>query len=263
MRAIIAIAKTTLGEAVRRRVLLIILLIALLILIIAPGLSILTPRQERTVLLSLTLGVVQATSALIAIVLTIYMIPNEIERRTIYTILSKPVQRWQFIIGKYLGAVSALGIMMGLMTLILVGVFALQQRDAPVAALLELARQPMMFFIQMSLLAAVGVFFSTFVSPIVNFFLTGGTYFLGTVLQSLFQSFSENPQVSAPVAAIAKVIVSIVPNFGSYDTKNSLISPGQEIRSETFYYLGLTGYAFVYVAILLIGAILIFDRREI
>ena len=50
------------------------------------------------------------------------MIPNEIERRTIYTILSKPVQRWQFLLGKYLGAVLALGLMMALMTVVILGV---------------------------------------------------------------------------------------------------------------------------------------------
>ena len=95
MRPIFAIARTTVGEAIRRKVLLIILLIGLVVLIIAPGLGVLSTRSSDTVLRSMMLGIIQLTSAVIAIVLTVYMIPNEIERRTIYTILSKPVHRWQ------------------------------------------------------------------------------------------------------------------------------------------------------------------------
>ncbi len=111
MRPILAIASATVGEAVRRRVLLVILLIGTLLLSIIPALSILSARAELTVTISAMFAVLRGTAALIAVVLTIYMIPNEIERRTIYTILSKPVQRWQFLVGKYLGAVFALGLM--------------------------------------------------------------------------------------------------------------------------------------------------------
>jgi len=95
-RPIASIAATTVGEAIRRKVLLIILLIGVLFLVVAPGLGMLSARSETTVLRGMMLGIIQLTSAVIAIVLTVYMIPNEIERRTIYTILSKPVQRWQF-----------------------------------------------------------------------------------------------------------------------------------------------------------------------
>ena len=101
MSVILSIARTTMGEAIRRRVLLVILLVGVLFLAIAPALEALSPRQELTVLRALTLGVIQLTSAVIAVVLTVYLIPNEIERRTIYTILSKPVRRWQFLVGKY------------------------------------------------------------------------------------------------------------------------------------------------------------------
>lgn len=157
MRPIISIASTTLGEAIRRKVLLIILLIGILFLVIAPGLGVLSARSETTVLRGMLLGVIQLTSAVIAVVLTVYMIPNEIERRTIYTILSKPVQRWQFLIGKYLGAVLSLGLMMVLMTTVMAFTFYLQQRDF--TAVPELVKAPVMYFVQMSLLGARRVLF--------------------------------------------------------------------------------------------------------
>src|ERR1043165_5772481 len=115
-------------------------------MIVAPGLQVLSARSELTVLKSMMLGIIQLTSAVIAIVLTVYMIPNEIERRTIYTILSKPVQRWQFLVGKFLGAVLALGLMMTLMTAVLLVVFLYMQQNTHDA--IEIAKAPALYFVR-------------------------------------------------------------------------------------------------------------------
>lgn len=263
MRAIWSIAATTVGEAVRRRVLLIILLIGMMFMIIAPGLGMLSARQETTVLRSMMLGIIQLTAAVIAIVLTVYMIPNEIERRTIYTILCKPVQRWQFLVGKYLGAVLALVLMMALMTGVMLFVFWLQQRSPNLQDYTQLARGPMLFAVQMSLLAAVAVFFSTFVSPLVNFFLSGGLYLVGTLFNSFFDSVANSQSVNQVVKIVAKMIHLILPNFANYNVQNPLINPQVQIQNETTYYTMSTVYGLIYILILLVGGILIFDRREV
>jgi ABC-type transport system involved in multi-copper enzyme maturation permease subunit len=267
MKTILSIANTTIGEAVRRKVLLVILLIAVLFLAIAPGLSILSARQERTVLIGMTLGIIQLASALIAIVLTVYLIPNEIERRTIYTILSKPVERYQFLIGKYLGAVGALGIMIALMTAVLIAVFfvTFRVRDQVVGIdqLAMLARAPLMFFVQMSILAAVVVFFSTFVTPLVNFFLSGGVYLVGSMFNPFFETISQDQGVAPIAKTIATILNTILPNFANYNVQNPIINPGQQIANETAYYLVSTGYGIVYISALLLLAILVFQYREV
>lgn len=251
------------GEAIRRRVLLIILLVGVLFLTVAPGLGVLSARAETTVLRGMMLGIIQLTSAVIAIVLTVYMIPNEIERRTIYTILSKPVQRWQFLLGKYMGSVMALGLMMALMTMVLVAVFVIQQPDAGMAAAAELAKAPVLFFVQMSLLAAVAIFFSTFVSPLVNFFLTGGLYLLGSLFNPFFQTLQENPNTPLITKGVATVVNTLLPNFANYNVANPIINPGQAIQNESVYYLTVTAYGVLYIGILLVAGILVFDRREV
>ena len=264
MNAIISIAKTTVGEAIRRRVLLVILLIGVLFLIVTPGLTIMGAKQSEQILKSITLGVIQLTSAVIAIVLTVYLIPNEIERRTIYTILSKPVQRWQFLIGKYLGAVAAMAMMMALMTVTMLFVFWLMSGNRiGTDALAGLARVPVMFFVQMSLLAAVALFFSTFVSPIVNFFLSGGIYMVGTFFNPLFTSLGDSKNTPFLAKAGAIAIHTIVPNFADFNVANPIINPGAQIKNEQMYYLQLVAYAAIYIALLMIGGILIFDRREV
>ena len=263
MRPILAIAKTTIGEAIRRRVLLVILLITILLLVIAPGMNVLTARSSQTVLTSLIFGVLQLSSAVIAIVLTVYMIPNEIERRTIYTILSKPVLRWQFLLGKYFGAIGALGMMMALMTGIMIAVFALFQQGASIELIGGMARTALSFFIQMCLLAAVAVFFSTFVAPTVNFFMSGGVYLVGTVFSSIITSISKNEQMALPVRAGAQLLNVVIPNFAQYNTQNSVINQGQQIVSEGIYYANITLYGVIYIAVMLILGILVFDKREV
>jgi ABC-type transport system involved in multi-copper enzyme maturation permease subunit len=261
LRPIVSIASTTVGEAIRRKVLLIILLIGVLFLVVAPGLGVLSARSETTVLRGMMLGIIQLTSAVIAIVLTVYMIPNEIERRTIYTILSKPVHRWQFLVGKYLGAVSALFMMMGLMTAVLVFTFWLQQQDA--AAIPDLIKAPVMYFIQMSLLAAVAIFFSTFASPLVNFFLSGGLYLLGSLFAPFFQTLQEAQGTPQAAKLFAQLVNTILPNFASYSIQNPIINPGQTIQNEGSYYLQVTIYGVLYIVGLLVAGIIIFDRREV
>jgi ABC-type transport system involved in multi-copper enzyme maturation permease subunit len=312
---ILSIARTTIGEAVRRRILLVILLIGILFLVIAPSLNMLTPRQETTVLKGLTLGVIQITSAVIALVLTVYMLPNEVERRTIYTILSKPVQRWQFLIGKYLGAVGALGLMIAMMTFTLLFVYAVMQSQekpaAPIALFIvtlialvaltnklkeraggqvviavmagglmatlywigmatgqletfsDFGKTAAMFFIQMCLLAAVGVFFSTFASPVVNFFLSGGVYMIGSLFNTLFDAVAENADMSPFAKGAVQLLQSIIPNFQNFSVQNTTVNPNQFIRGEVYHYMNLTGYGVLYIAILLILGIIIFDRKEV
>lgn len=263
MRPILAIASTTVGEAIRRKVLLIILLIGVVFLVVAPGLGILSARSETTVLKGMMLGIIQLTSAVIAIVLTVYMIPNEIERRTIYTILSKPVQRWQFLLGKYLGAVAALALMMSLLTVVLLFVFYFQQSNKDFAAVANLAKGPTMYFVQMCLLAAVAVFFSTFAPPLVNFFLSGGLYLLGSLFNPFFQTLNNNPNTPLITKIPAYIVNTILPNFANYNIQNPLINPTQAIRNESIYYMNITLYGLFYIAILMVAGILIFDRREV
>ncbi len=262
MNAIMAIATTTVGEAIRRRVLLIILLIGVLLLSIIPSLSVLSARAEQSTMISTMYAVLRGTSALIAIILTIYMIPNEIERRTIYTILSKPVMRWQFLVGKFMGAVLALLLMIVLMSTVMVVLFYIFQKpDA--ARLREVAMQPIFYFLEMSLLAAVAIFFSTFTTPLVNFFLSIGIWGVGTVLNPLYASIETNSGANPIMRGVAKVITNILPNFANYDVKNPIINPGQVIENPQMYMLYVIGYAVFYIVVLLIAGMLIFDRREV
>ena len=225
---------------------------------LAPALGQLSARSETSVLKSFMLGMIQLTSAVIALVLTVYLIPNEIERRTIYTILSKPVRRWQFLLGKYVGAVLALALMMGLMTGIQLFVYYLKNSQAD----LDLAKAPLLFFVQMCLLAAVAMFFSTFVAPLVNFFLSGGIYLVGSLLNPLVTTLSEGKDGGLTKVGV-KALSWLIPNFATFNVQNPIINPQQVIQNERNYYISAAVYGVFYISLLLIGGILVFDRREV
>jgi ABC-type transport system involved in multi-copper enzyme maturation permease subunit len=261
MQQVLAIASTTLGEAIRRKVLMIILMVGLAVLIMAPGLSSLSPRGQEDVMIKMTLGVLKITAAILAVTLTVYLLPNEVERRTIYTILSKPVQRWQFLLGKYLGSVAALTLMIGLMTIVLIVAFVLQ-RGGNMDSIAPLVKAPFMLIFQMSLLAAVAMFFSTFVTPVVNFFLTALVYVFGTLLNPFFENITTKENEAA-VGIFAKVAHYAFPNFSNLDLTTGA-SAGQEIRgSESVYMMNGVIYALVYCGILIALAVLVFDRKEL
>jgi ABC-type transport system involved in multi-copper enzyme maturation permease subunit len=191
---------------VRKRILMVILLVALLIILISPAFEpFAAGRGARTLIISFGFGVIQLAGTFIAIIMCTGMIPTEIERRTIYTILSKPVQRYQFVLGKFFGAVGTLAFMYLMMGI----VFLIASRMALGGFDPQIIRGLIMFFFQSSLLAAVVLFFSTFVSPLVNYFLSGGVFLLGNLLSSFLETIQRNPEVT-PITRIPVQLLTII-----------------------------------------------------
>ncbi|MCS7273188.1 MAG: ABC transporter permease [Fimbriimonadales bacterium] len=259
MNAVMAIAGATFGEAIRKRILIVILLIALLIILISPAFGPFAGgRGARTMIISFGFGVIQLAGTFIAIIMCTTMIPTEIERRTIYTILSKPVQRYQFVLGKFFGAIGTLGfmyLMMGIVFLIATR-FAIGEFDARIIPGL------IMFFFQSSLLAAVVLFFSTFVSPLVNYFLSGGVFLLGNLLSSFLETIQRNPEVTPLTRIPVQILTLILPNFSNFNVQNPIINPEQVITDPVAYTVQTLAYALVYMTMLLVLSMLIFNQRE-
>jgi ABC-type transport system involved in multi-copper enzyme maturation permease subunit len=152
---------------------------------------------------------------------------------------------------------------MGLMAAVLIIMFGVQQGVRDVGTLADMLKAPLMYFVQMSLLAAVAIFFSTFVSPLVNFFLSGGLYLLGSLFNPFFQTLEENQATPVVAKAFAKIVNTLLPNFANYNVQNPIINPTAVIQNERTYYITVTIYGLFYIGILLVLGILVFDRREV
>lgn len=252
----VAIAKQTLEDMLRRRILLILLIVALGMIAMGPALGFLSPRESSAILRSMGLAVILIAGLLITIIASIQVIPTEIERRTIYTVLSKPVQRFEFVLGKFLGGIFTVFVMIAAMGIVFIGILYFNEhRFAP-----DMMKGVVMTFFQMMLLGAMAIFFSTFSTPVVNFFLTFGVFIVGnlsTVTESLISN--KNPATRL----IATAVHYAIPNFGNFNIQNALIHPTVTIQNPNVFILQNIVYAVIYSAVLLILAILVFDRREV
>ncbi len=103
MGKILAVALNTFKEAVRNKVLYFLLVFAVLIIGLSTFLSDLSITGPEKMIKDIGLASIDFFGFLIAVLVGITLIYNEIEKRTIYTIISKPIDRSQFILGKYFG----------------------------------------------------------------------------------------------------------------------------------------------------------------
>ncbi|WP_395088781.1 ABC transporter permease [Armatimonas sp.] len=262
MNTSLVIARNTISEALRKKVLNAFLMVGFAMLVLTFAFQQFAPRQELTLVKGMGLGIISMAALLITVILSINLIPAEIERRTIYTILSKPVRRPEFLLGKYFGAASTIFINVGLMGLAFVIAIALKQRGAEgLFGPLNMLKGVLMIYMQMALLSALAIFFSTFLSPLVNFFLTFSMFIVGN-LSSFTLDLAKNTQ-NVLAKGFFTAVHYLVPNFGNFNYTNPLVQANVQVKSEAVLLTQNCIYAVVYATVLLILSILVFDRREV
>lgn len=256
---ILVIAKATFSEAVRKKILNVFLLVALALIVFSVSFAYFSARQELTIIKSLGLGIIALAGMFISVVLGINLIPAEIEKRTIYTILAKPVKRHEFLLGKFLGGTLTMLMNLVLMTAIFMLMVTYKSNWVPDWALLK---GSLMIFFQLFLLGSVAVFFSIFTTPAVNFFMTSAVYIIGS-LSEVTMSMMREQDRNIVVKGFFWLLHYLIPNFANFFTQNPLIHPGVIVKNEAVYYAENILYALVYASVLMIIAILVFDRREV
>ena len=252
MNTIWLLASSTFGEAIRRKILLVFLFGGLAIMLMGMAFGALTPTRDLNVTKSLGLGVISLAGVFISIILYITLIPAEIERRTIYSILSKPVQRYQYLIGKFLGGLMTVLTNITLMGAIFLAILTakLVQYGQPIGPTdLGLLKNLLMIFLQMTVLGAVAMFFSVFLPPVVGFFITFGIWLLGSGMLATTGPFA--------------ILHLLLPNFSNDAIQNPWINPSVHVVQEPSYIGMNILYSLLYTALLLIAGTAIFDRREV
>ena len=255
---ILTIAKTTLGEALRKKILNIFLLVAMAMIVFSVSFAYFSYREEITIIKSMGLGVIAIAGMFIAIVLGINLVPAEIERRTIYTILSKPVRRHEFLLGKFLGSLFTILVNLALMSVVFLILITWKNQWHLDFAILK---GILMIFFQLYLLSSVALVFSVFTTPVVNFFLTSAVYIVGS-MSDITMTLSRGEEKNIIERGFYWGLHNLVPQFANFFTQNPLIHPEVAIKNEAIYYAQNIIYAIVYAAVLLIIAILLFERRD-
>lgn len=268
MRAVALVALHVFRDSVRDKVLYAIVAFAVLLMAVSYLIGQLTAGQDIKIIKDLGLSAMSLFGLFIAIFIGIGLVAKEIERRSIYAVLAKPVRRREFIIGKYLGLVGTLFVNLGMMSiayyLMLVylgqtmGAAALKAADAPPAdprLLLAIG----MIGLELALVTAVALFCSTFsTSALTSAGLTVGLYIAGQ-----FGADLKNIEqvVPSPVAsAVGWGLYYALPNFAAFDIKSNVVH-GMVIPWS---YLAMTiAYGLTYVTLLVIASVMIFSRRDL
>ena len=266
MTTIGLIAYHVFKESVRDKVLYNLVLFAVLLIATSYLLGQLTAGQEIKIIKDLGLAASSVFGLFIAVFIGIGLVSKEVERKSIYSLLSKPISRPAFLIGKYAGLVLTLAVNLSIMAMALYGVLGYMWwtsspavRDVLEAPVLDprLMAALLMVFVQLALITAIALFFSSFSSPMLSAAFTFGLYVAGHFNTDLrhFETVVDSPAA----ARLARTLYYVLPNFAAFDIKAQVVH-GQAV--PTGYLLLTTGYALMYIAALLVAAMWIFSRRD-
>jgi len=250
---IAAIAWNTFREAVRDRILYSILAFALFLIgasVVLAGLSI---GQESRIVKDLGLASTSLFGTFIAIFLGITLVSKEIERRTIYVIIPKPISRPAFLIGKYVGLVLTLVVTVGVMALL---VFLLSGLvDGIMAPTLFIAAG--LDFVALMIITAVALLFSTFSTPTLSAMLTVAIVVIGRLSGDL-TVFAE--QFADPTfRRLIWAMYLTLPDLGRFQIGSRVVHGLPLVPAE----IGMAvAYGLAYIGFLLLLAITIFQRRD-
>jgi ABC-type transport system involved in multi-copper enzyme maturation permease subunit len=253
----IAIARNTFREAVRDRVLY--NLVAFAVIMIASALLFgqISIGIEKTILINIGLSSISIFGLLISIFLGIGLVYKEMDKRSLYPLLSKPIRRWQFILGKFLGLnltllVNTLFMSAGLWAALFYLTRSYQPEDVHIWTAIYF------ILLQLCLLTSVCLFFSCFTTPVLSAIFTFLLYFIGSFASDVrdFGQLTESPTLESMMS----FVYYLLPNFSNFSVAGT-VSHGMPVAGSLV--MWNTVYALSYSSLLVMAAVWIFSRRDL
>jgi ABC-type transport system involved in multi-copper enzyme maturation permease subunit len=251
---IFAVAGNTVREAVRNRVLYTLVAFALVLIGSSILLSNLSYVEQGRILQDLAFASARLFGVVIAIAVGINLIYKEVERRTIYTVLAKPISRTEFLVGKYLGLVATIW----MQVLVMMAAFAAVSLADETSFGWSHAAAFGLLGMELALVVAVATFFSAFTTPMLAALFTTGIWVAGNLTRDLMELARQTDV--AYIVGFAKGLHQVLPDIAVFNLSLKAshglpIDPGPEVMAPLAY-----GAAYV-VAILLLAS-LVFQRRD-
>jgi ABC-type transport system involved in multi-copper enzyme maturation permease subunit len=253
MNRLASIALYTFREAVRNKILYSILFFAICLILLSTVLGAASMRQDERVLKNISLFGIALFSDIIAIFLGVTMVYQELERKTVYNLLSKPIARWVYFLGKYAGMSMVLMVQLALMSLALMGVM-LVRGDAVTPSLLSAF---WLIGVESLIVGAFALFFSSFSTPYVSGFLALGLWLVGRMLQEL-ESYLPSIE-SAFSRRFLGALTQLFPDLSLFGLTTQLSA---NVAVPLSYVWNATVYGFSYIALFLLAGVFIFRRRD-
>lgn len=249
-----AIMKNTFKEAIRSRVFYILMAFAVAMLGFAVVLSFLTVGSQKRVILDLGLAGISFFSVMTSIFVGIGLIYLEVEKKTIYNVLPKPMPRANFIIGRYFGLMAVLGTNLAAMLAIL-SVLLLFFKGFT----LSVFQAGLFIYMELAIITAIAIFFSSVASPVLSAICTISFYIIGhtsktfpDILVPLLQSPFQKKMATGLFHLLPDLSILNISNLVTYEIP---IAPGFSARAVL--------YTVLFVTLLLIAACLCFRKRDL
>jgi ABC-type transport system involved in multi-copper enzyme maturation permease subunit len=251
------VAINTFREAVRDRVLYNLIFFALLMIaaaVLVGGISI---GIERDVIVNLGLTAISLFGIIMAIFIGVGLVYKEIEKRTLYSLLAKPVRRWQFIVGKFGGllltlVVNTILMAVGLAVALLYVAHKFEPGDVTILVAIYFV------LLELALITALALFFSCFTSPMLSTLYTLGIYVAGVFAPDIrgIGQFTTNPTLKI----VAKCVYYVLPNFHNF---NIIAAAAHREAIPRALIWQNTLYALLYSVLLLLAASAVFSGRDL
>ncbi len=266
MRPLALIALNVFRESVRDKVLYNLVAFAVLLMGASFLIGQLTAGQDVKIIKDLGLAATSVFGLFIAVFIGIGLVSKEVERRSIYALLAKPIERYHIVVGKYLGLLLTLTVNIGIMTLamyLVLGGMAWMAGPSAAAGWERPALDPQMLkavlmtLVELAVVTAIAVFFSSFSTPLLSAALTFGIFVAGRFSADLLNF---NQVVESPVVkAITQGLYWILPNLAQFDVRSQVVH-GQPVGAG--YLVLASGHGLLYAAALIVMAVFIFSRRD-
>jgi ABC-type transport system involved in multi-copper enzyme maturation permease subunit len=254
MKNILTIARNTFKLEVRDRILIGILIFALGYMALTLFLSDLVLR-EIPMVESFGLTGVYFFNAIVALFLGTTSFFKDVDRKVVYFVLSKPVSRAQFLLGKFFGLCMVLLLTSAILSVAYISVVAYEGGGFSAMGLLAIAMQ----FLEMALFLAFAIFVSTFSSSLLSIVYTSVIFFMGHIVSSLVMD-AKTIGISGPKLFLVEILYYIFPNLEKFDVRNVAV---HAVAEPFLAFVVAIAYAAVYIILLLNAAIWIFEKKEI
>ena len=286
---IYAIARTTLVEALRQKVLLILIFFGLIAIGTSFVFANLTLEEEFKFIKDFCTGAISFFGLFIAIIGTAQLLPSELENRTIYTILAKPVRRSEFLLGKFCGILFLLLLTVVIMSALFAVVLFIKeqsmiaieqagmqgaspeyiaQAQEAIARIHAEARDPrlvqaiLLIFGRLALVAAITLLVSTFATSLIFTAVTSFMLYVIGHLQNVAREVWLTPgqETGWITQVFLGTLALLLPDMNAYTVIDEIVAGNAVSWSFT---LDVLGYTAVYIVVYLTAACLIFGQREL
>jgi len=260
MTQMLAIAKNTFREAIRDRILYGFLFFAVLLILFSVVLGQLSFNQQIRCTLDVGLAGISFFSVLIAIFLGITLLHKEIEKRTIYTVLSKPVSRATYLLGKFLGLAATMAVQIMLMVAVFFAVLLLMGGELTSGLFFALA----LIFVEVLLVISLALFFTSFSSPFLSGIFCLGIFAAGRNAD-LITELAKTKSLEW-LRPILEGVTAVLPNFYLFFPSGKMVEESWVTVHDQFvstgYLASTVGYGLIYTGAFLVFSMALLSRRD-